>query len=152
MSFFSLLSSFIPTAAACDDQKDSPSDKDDAKSDEGQEPKKEDKEGGDEDGDKKSEGDEEGGDEEKDEGGEKEEGGDEPAEAEEEEPEDIMPGIREDCAGTPKCAPYKREFEHCESKVHEGSARPHEHCVEELFHLMHCVDNCSAPKLFSKLR
>ncbi|EJU00622.1 hypothetical protein DACRYDRAFT_80841 [Dacryopinax primogenitus] len=98
-------------------------------------------------------------------GGEVEEAAEE-EEAEEEEPEDPMPAIREECANTKHCLPAKREFEHCEKKVNEGSARPHEDCVEEFtfpfctcpiqtnieYSLMHCVDNCSAPKLFSKLR
>jgi len=26
-----------------------------------------------------------------------------------------------------------------------------EDCVEEMFHMMHCVDNCVAPKLWAKL-
>ncbi|KZO91811.1 hypothetical protein CALVIDRAFT_541554 [Calocera viscosa TUFC12733] len=44
----------------------------------------------------------------------------------------IMPGIREECANSKNCAPARREFEHCEKKVHGGAARPHEDCVEEL--------------------
>jgi len=72
-------------------------------------------------------------------------------EEEEAEPQDPAPGIREECAATAACAPFNHHFVHCTEKVTEGKGFPHEDCVEELFHLMHCVDNCLAPRLFSKL-
>ncbi|KAL4266499.1 UQCRH/QCR6 family protein [Pleurotus pulmonarius] len=50
-------------------------------------------------------------------------------EEEEEEPEDALPELREQCQ-TGQC----------------------EDCVEEMYVMMHCVDACVAPKLFSKLR
>jgi len=88
-----------------------------------------------------------------DEGAEKEEGEDAPAEEEEEEePEDILPGLREDCKEGKACFQYNTHFEHCQEKVNAGKGHKGEDCVEELFHLMHCVDNCVAPKLFSKLK
>ncbi|KAH9824001.1 ubiquinol-cytochrome C reductase hinge domain-containing protein [Melampsora americana] len=71
-------------------------------------------------------------------------------EEEEEEPEDPAPAIREECTET-KCAKYKHHFDHCQEKVNEGKGAEGEDCVEELFHLMHCVDGCAVPKVFSKL-
>ena len=73
-------------------------------------------------------------------------------EEEEEEPEDPHPDIREECKATSKCAPLTKHFEHCQEKVNAGEGYKGEDCVEELFHMMHCVDQCAAPRLFSKLR
>ncbi|CED83076.1 non-heme 11 kda protein of cytochrome bc1 complex [Phaffia rhodozyma] len=72
-------------------------------------------------------------------------------EEEDEEPVDVMPEIRAQCEATPECAPAKKHFEHCEKKVRGGEGWEHEDCVEELWHLMHCVDACAAPKLWAKL-
>ncbi|PVG00683.1 Non-heme 11 kDa protein of cytochrome bc1 complex [Serendipita vermifera] len=80
-----------------------------------------------------------------------EEKGEEEAQ-EEPEPEDPAPAIREECSETPECKPSKRHFEHCVEKVSGGQGFPHEDCVEEMFHLMHCVDHCAAPKVFAKLK
>jgi len=141
-----LFSAFVPTVH-CDDQQSSTAQGNpESQSPGGGEADTKDKE--DKEDVPKGAGAAEDGGEEKEEGGE--EGGDE-AEEEEEEAEDLMPKIREECADSKHCAPYKKEFEHCEKKVHEGQGRHHEDCVEELFHMMHCVDACSAPKLFSKL-
>ncbi|KIM82115.1 hypothetical protein PILCRDRAFT_97586 [Piloderma croceum F 1598] len=83
--------------------------------------------------------------------GEKEEGGEEePEPEEEEEPEDVYPAIREECQETKACAGHAKHFQHCQEKVEAGEGYKGEDCVEEL--MMHCVDNCAAPKLFSKLR
>ncbi|ORY26232.1 ubiquinol-cytochrome C reductase hinge domain-containing protein [Naematelia encephala] len=71
-------------------------------------------------------------------------------EEEEEEPEDIAPGIREECEST-ECTGPSKHFKHCAEKIEKGEGWKGEDCVEELFHLMHCVDTCSAPKLFKKL-
>jgi len=76
----------------------------------------------------------------------------EPAEEEEEEPEDILPGLREECEQSAKCAPATKHFQHCEEKVNAGQGYKHEDCVEEFYHMMHCVDGCVAPKLFAKLK
>lgn len=81
-----------------------------------------------------------------------EEGEAQAEEAEEEEPEDILPELREECKAAPTCAGFDKHFQHCTEKVTNGEGFKGEDCVEELFHLMHCVDNCVAPKLFSKLR
>ncbi|KAF8305836.1 Non-heme 11 kDa protein of cytochrome bc1 complex, partial [Clavulina sp. PMI_390] len=75
-----------------------------------------------------------------------------PAEEEEEDdPEDIAPALREECEVTPACSGYKKHFDHCTETVNDGKGFKHEDCVEELCDLMHCVDNCVAPRLFSKL-
>ncbi|KAE9403411.1 Non-heme 11 kDa protein of cytochrome bc1 complex [Gymnopus androsaceus JB14] len=73
-------------------------------------------------------------------------------EEEEEEPEDAHPTIRADCQSSSKCAPLAKHFEHCQEKVNAGEGFKGEDCVEEMFHMMHCVDDCAAPKLFAKLR
>lgn len=82
--------------------------------------------------------------------GEGEEGGE--AEEEEEEPVDPAEALREECQNSSKCASLTKHFQHCQEKVSSGQGFKGEDCVEELFHMMHCVDNCVAPKLFSKLK
>jgi ubiquinol-cytochrome c reductase subunit 6 len=82
-----------------------------------------------------------------------EEGKDEPAEEEEEEeePEDVrrnmssypnpllmithvqvLPGLREQCEQSAKCAPLTKHFQHCQEKVEAGEGFQHENCIEEL--------------------
>ncbi|KAF9074558.1 hypothetical protein BDP27DRAFT_1213750 [Rhodocollybia butyracea] len=73
-----------------------------------------------------------------------------PAEEEEEEPEDEHPVIREECKNSSKCASLAKHFDHCQEKVHAGEGFKGEDCVEEI--MMHCVDDCTAPKLFAKLK
>jgi len=72
-------------------------------------------------------------------------------EEEEEEPEDPLPELQEECKGG-KCAEAAKHFAHCEEKVNSGQGFQHEDCVEEFYHMMHCVDACVAPKLFAKLK
>ncbi|KDE07541.1 hypothetical protein MVLG_02212 [Microbotryum lychnidis-dioicae p1A1 Lamole] len=73
-------------------------------------------------------------------------------EEEEEEPEDEAPAIRDACAEKP-CGTYKHHFDHCQKRVQAGQTLIEgENCVEELFHLMHCVEDCAAPKIFAKLK
>ncbi|PFH48198.1 hypothetical protein AMATHDRAFT_66096 [Amanita thiersii Skay4041] len=79
-----------------------------------------------------------------------EEAQEEHEEEEEEEPEDVHPTIREECQKSAKCAALTKHFEHCQEKVMEGKGFKGEDCVEEL--MMHCADDCAAPKLFAKLR
>jgi len=82
----------------------------------------------------------------------KEEGGEQAAEEEEEEePEDLHPALREECAESAKCVQLTKHFQHCQEKVEAGEGFKGEDCVEEMFHMMHCVDNCVAPKLWAKL-
>jgi len=71
---------------------------------------------------------------------------------EEPEPEDLHPSIREDCKASAKCAALTKHFEHCQEKVLSGQGFKGEDCVEELFHMMHCVDTAAAPKVFAQLR
>ncbi|KAF9998452.1 ubiquinol--cytochrome-c reductase subunit 6 [Entomortierella chlamydospora] len=70
------------------------------------------------------------------------------AEAEEEEPEDIKPEIEEACGETSACAPLKHHLEECTRRIQDGA---HEDCIEELYHFLHCVNDCAVPKYFSKL-
>jgi len=87
------------------------------------------------------------------EGKEEEEKEDAPEEEEEEEePEDVMPALQEECKESAKCAPVAHHFAHCEEKVNAGKGFAHEDCIEEFYHMMHCVDGCVAPKLFAKLK
>ncbi|KAJ4496108.1 ubiquinol-cytochrome C reductase hinge protein-domain-containing protein [Lentinula edodes] len=73
-------------------------------------------------------------------------------EEEEEEPEDSHPAIREECQNSAKCAPLLKHFEHCQEKVQAGEGFKGEDCVEEMFHMMHCAEECAAPKLFAQLK
>ncbi|KAK3810444.1 MAG: ubiquinol-cytochrome C reductase hinge domain-containing protein [Linnemannia elongata] len=70
------------------------------------------------------------------------------AEEEEEEPEDIKPEIEEACGETSACAPLKHHLEECTKRVEDGA---HEDCIEELYHFLHCVNDCAVPKYFNKL-
>ncbi|ORX92305.1 Non-heme 11 kDa protein of cytochrome bc1 complex [Basidiobolus meristosporus CBS 931.73] len=70
-------------------------------------------------------------------------------EEEEEEPEDTKPQLEEECGNSSKCASYKHHLEECAARVANGS---NENCVEEFFHLQHCIDTCVAPKLFAGLQ
>ncbi|KAF9288278.1 hypothetical protein BGZ88_008228 [Linnemannia elongata] len=70
------------------------------------------------------------------------------AEEEEEEPEDIKPEIEEACGETSACAPLKHHLEECTKRVEDGA---HEDCIEELYHFLHCVNECAVPKYFNKL-
>ncbi|GJJ69471.1 ubiquinol-cytochrome c reductase subunit 6 [Entomortierella parvispora] len=72
-----------------------------------------------------------------------------PAAEEEEEPEDDKPEIEEACGETAACAPLKHHLEECTRRVQEEGA--HEDCTEELYHFLHCVNECAVPKYFSKL-
>lgn len=67
--------------------------------------------------------------------------------------------MRDECSKTPTCTPYVHHFEECVERVHkeqneEGyEEKPYkEDCVEEFFHLQHCINDCVAPKLFYKLK
>ncbi|KAF9422166.1 hypothetical protein BGZ94_008648 [Podila epigama] len=68
---------------------------------------------------------------------------------EEEEPEDIKPEIEEACGETSACAPLKHHLEECTRRVQEEGA--HEDCTEELYHFLHCVNECAVPKYWNKL-
>jgi hypothetical protein len=49
------------------------------------------------------------------------------------------PAIRQECQET-QCVKPAQHFKHCSEKVEAGKGWHGEDCVEELFHLMHCVD------------
>ncbi|EKV04641.1 Cytochrome b-c1 complex subunit 6 [Penicillium digitatum] len=78
-------------------------------------------------------------------------------EEEEDEPEDIKPKLEEECAHSAVCAPYKHHYDECVERVtrqqeDEDYKGPKEDCVEEFFHLTHCVTACAAPKLWRELK
>lgn len=54
-------------------------------------------------------------------------------------PPQIAPAIREECEKN-ECSEPAKHFKHCAEKVEAGKGWHGEDCVEELFHLMHCVD------------
>ncbi|RCK57611.1 Cytochrome b-c1 complex subunit 6 [Candida viswanathii] len=77
----------------------------------------------------------------------------------EEEQADPLDTLREECAKTAACKPFDHHFQECIERVtkeqeEEGYEHKHykEDCVEEYFHLQHCVNDCVAPRLFNKLK
>lgn len=67
--------------------------------------------------------------------------------------------MTEECAATPACKPYNHHFHECVERVtaemeEEGYAEKDykEDCIEEFFHLQHCINDCVAPRLFHKLK
>jgi len=97
----------------------------------------------------------------KDDGAEEDEKGEEAAGEEEEEEEDEdevvdpMDALREECTESKECKPAKHHYDECAARVTEQTekfGKPQEDCVEEFFHLAHCVTGCATPKLWSKLR
>ncbi|SJX61015.1 related to QCR6-ubiquinol--cytochrome-c reductase 17K protein [Sporisorium reilianum f. sp. reilianum] len=82
---------------------------------------------------------------------ESEEEDEEEEDEDEDEPEDPAPAIYEECEKSKACAPFKHHFDECTKRVEEGKGFENENCIEEFFHLAHCAQECTAPKLFSKL-
>ncbi|KAH3670509.1 hypothetical protein OGAPHI_001024 [Ogataea philodendri] len=83
---------------------------------------------------------------------------DEDDEDEEEEAGDQLDALRKECSETKDCAHYVHHYHECVERVtkemeEEGYADKEykEDCVEEFFHLQHCINDCAAPKLFYKL-
>lgn len=77
-------------------------------------------------------------------------------EEEEKDPLDVM---REECEKSAPCHEPLHHFHECVERVtkemeEEDYAHKHykEDCVEEFFHLQHCINDCVAPKLFYKLK
>ncbi|SGZ47007.1 CIC11C00000004645 [Sungouiella intermedia] len=96
---------------------------------------------------------------EKDEEEEEDEDEDEDDDEDEEEGTDPFDELKEECTKTAACAPYVHHFHECVERVTaemEEEDYAHkaykEDCVEEFFHLQHCVNDCAAPKLFYKLK
>ncbi|BGP54568.1 hypothetical protein JCM8202_004942 [Rhodotorula sphaerocarpa] len=79
-----------------------------------------------------------------------------PADDEEEEEEEVPDQgeeIREACGQTKACKSFLHHLEECGERLAEGKTMIQgETCVEELFHYMHCVDECAAPKIFAALK
>ncbi|CUM64737.1 uncharacterized protein PRCAT00002348001 [Priceomyces carsonii] len=107
------------------------------------------------DSEKEGDDEEEKGDDEEDEEDEEEDDEDD----EEEESEDPLDGMRAECASIPACKPFGHHYEECVERVtKEQQEEGYEHkaykedCVEEFFHLQHCINDCVAPKLFYKLK
>lgn len=68
-----------------------------------------------------------------------------------EEPVDIKDKLEEECAKSAACIGMYRRLVECTMRVRNDSESK-ETCVEELFDLTPCVDDCVAPKLFAKLK
>lgn len=96
-----------------------------------------------------------------DDGDDEDEDDDEDDEDDEDEEELVDPQVKlnEECAKTIACKPFEHHFHECIERVTKEMEEPdyaHKHykedCVEEFFHLQHCVNDCVAPKLFNKLK
>jgi ubiquinol-cytochrome c reductase subunit 6 len=61
--------------------------------------------------------------------------------AQEEEVVDPAIGIREQCSMTHECNPLKTKLDICTERANAHPSHG-EHCTEELFKFMHCVDHC----------
>lgn len=86
---------------------------------------------------------------------------DEEIEEDEDEDElvDPMDTLKEECEKSTACHEYAHHFQECVDRVTKAQEDPdYEHleykedCVEEFFHLQHCINDCVAPKLFFKLK
>lgn len=78
---------------------------------------------------------------------------------EEEETADPLDTLREECTKTAACKPFDHHFHECIERVTKEQKEPdyeHKHykedCIEEFFHLQHCVNDCVAPRLFNRLK
>ncbi|CDK28706.1 unnamed protein product [Kuraishia capsulata CBS 1993] len=76
-----------------------------------------------------------------------------------EEEEDPMVTLRKECEESAACKPFAHHFHECVERVTKQQEEPgyedrhyKEDCVEEFFHLQHCINDCSVPKLFYKLK
>ncbi|KAI9232390.1 MAG: hypothetical protein BYD32DRAFT_374828 [Podila humilis] len=54
------------------------------------------------------------------------------------------------CGESSACAPLKHHLEECTRRVQEDGA--HEDCTEELYHFLHCVNDCVSFSRLSFLR
>ncbi|KAL7662902.1 hypothetical protein ABC855_g4400 [[Candida] zeylanoides] len=97
--------------------------------------------------------------EENDEAGDDEDDDDDDDEDDEDELTDPLDTLREECQNTTACKPFVHHFDECVERVtKEMEEEDYEHkaykedCVEEYFHLQHCINDCVAPKLFYKLK
>lgn len=67
--------------------------------------------------------------------------------------------MRKECAETTQCHPFNHHFHECVERVTKEMEEDgyeekdyKEDCIEEFFHLQHCVNDCVAPRLFGKLK
>ncbi|KAJ8964965.1 hypothetical protein NQ314_004482 [Rhamnusium bicolor] len=70
---------------------------------------------------------------------------------EEEELEDPQQTLRDKCRETEHCKHLAELYETCNDRV-RSRTRTTETCTEELFNLLHAIDHCVTPELFSKLK
>ncbi|RLP64092.1 hypothetical protein L150_02832 [Candida albicans Ca529L] len=90
---------------------------------------------------------------------EEEDDEDDDEDEEEEETADPLDTLREECTKTAACKPFDHHFHECIERVTKEQEEPdyeHKHykedCIEEFFHLQHCVNDCVAPRLFNRLK
>ncbi|KAG5421470.1 QCR6 [Candida metapsilosis] len=90
---------------------------------------------------------------------EEEDDDDDDDDEDEEEAEDPLDKLKEECTNTTACKPFNHHFHECIERVTKEQEEPdyeHKHykedCVEEFFHLEHCINDCVAPRLFNKLK
>ncbi|KAF5096942.1 hypothetical protein D0Z00_002602 [Geotrichum galactomycetum] len=76
----------------------------------------------------------------------------------EEEPEDVLPALKEKAAEG-VCHSFKHHFDECVERVTAAQQEPDyadreykEDCVEEFFHLEHCINDQTAGSLFKLLK
>ncbi|XP_033637101.1 cytochrome b-c1 complex subunit 6, mitochondrial-like [Asterias rubens] len=75
-------------------------------------------------------------------------------EEEEEDEEDLVDprdGILEECREGHHCEALKEELAVCTDRVSSRS-KTEETCTQELFDFIHCVDHCSADKIFKNVK
>ncbi|ODV87241.1 hypothetical protein CANARDRAFT_205845 [[Candida] arabinofermentans NRRL YB-2248] len=77
----------------------------------------------------------------------------------EEEAGDQLDSLHKECAQTKECAHYVHHYHECVERVTKemeeedyASKDYKEDCIEEFFHLQHCINDCAAPNLFYKLK
>lgn len=97
--------------------------------------------------------------EEKEDEDEDEEDEDEDDDDDEDEVPDPLETLREECTNSEPCKPFNHHFHECVERVtKEMEEEDYEHkeykedCIEEFFHLQHCVNDCVSPTLFYKLK
>ncbi|XP_057830893.1 cytochrome b-c1 complex subunit 6-1, mitochondrial [Cryptomeria japonica] len=66
-----------------------------------------------------------------------------------EEPVDPKHEIEESCK--PKCVKPLLQYQACVKRI-EADETGHKHCTGQYFDYWHCIDKCSANKLFEKLK
>lgn len=142
MAFFEdLLASVLPTVSYADSEEE-----EEEQVEESSEESQESEEGSSEDA-------EEGGDDDEDDEDEDEDDEDEEEEA------DPYDKLRDECSKTGECVKYVHHYQECVERVTKSQEDPgyaelayKEDCVEEFFHLQHCLNDCAAPRLFYKLK